>query len=181
MSQMPRSSTYAVSALLIGWLALGLAIKHVRYADPALPSITLAEAALTTYLAERGWQVEERLALSRDDRIGTVIARHVACPEAIAITLLDNGDTSAELFERASTKRVGFAYGGTLFERPPTARLLFITMLASIESAFGLPVTPAFPIVAIAPAGAAGEGRCGTGIIEHWEQLTGGLRRPRES
>jgi len=58
-----------------------------------------------------------------------------------------------------------------MFERPPTARLLASNMLASIGAAFRLPIPPAFPIVAISPPAAAGEGRCGTGILERWPRL----------
>ncbi len=158
---------------LIIWLALGLSIKHLRYSEPVLIEIAGAEIAVKEFFTQQGWQFSERLTLSPDIRYGTLVFKNSACPDQVAIMLMDTGDSISELFERATKGNVIYLENSKRYASPPTARLLAHIMWNSVRNSLGGDFPPAFPIVAVAPKSAIESGPCNTRLIEDWAKLTG--------
>ena len=165
---------------LLLWLGIGLTIKHLRYSEPFVLGVIDAEYRLSRYLQQQGWEFSERVVLGKDERFGTLVFKRPYCANVIAVTLIDTGDSTAEIFERAVKGDVAYVDDGAHYSSPPTARLLLRTMTSSILNAFGLHIRPALPIVAVAPASAADDGFCGTNLVRSWQPLIGEPNLPSD-
>ena len=157
--------------LLAIWAMLGLAIKHLRYSDPASLDVAGADAALQSFMSRRGWETAERITLSPDLRYVTTVFKKNECADPVAMMLIDTGDSISTIFEHATNADVVYVEHGAPDTSAPTARLLARIMWNSLKSAIGLGSVPAFPIVAVAPKTALGEGPCGVPLIRDWTAL----------
>ena len=161
--------TPIILAGLAVWLLTGLAIKHVRYSEPIVLGVIDAERRLLSYMEFKGWQLSERVALGQDERFGTLILKRPYCGSSVAIMLIDLGESNLETYKRATLGNIAYVDQGVRYASPPITRLLLRTMTNSLLEAFGVHVEPSMPIIAIAPASAAEDGLCGTGLIGKWQ------------
>lgn len=155
---------------LAAWLVIGVGVKHVRYGDASVLGIVTAEANLADFAQRQGWQVAERIALGTDNRYATLILKKAECPAPLAVMLLDSSDSGKEIFERAVKGDLTYIEAGVPHATPPMAKLWLHNSLATLFAPFG--GAAAFPIVAVAPSSAAGEGVCSLGVIGRWNELT---------
>ncbi len=175
----PRDPTAAGAApagrvwarVLLGVLAVGLAVKAARIAEPPLESREeRAQSAVVAFLASQGWHPAGRQGVTLDGATTVRFFSRPGCAATLAVALAPRAPEAASMLRLALGGEVRWLDGGVLYQEPPLARQAWRVTLAAAVARLGGPRDRVMPILGIAPP--PGEpGVCSPPQVEAWKAL----------
>ncbi len=151
------------------WLVLGLGAKAMRYAPEREAIAPRAERIVKSFLAERGWLLSDRVALTRAGVYVAQVFIRDGCRDLMAVVALGAADESADVVRQALGPDMAFLQGGQIVDHPSASASLANTLHGGLRLATG-DVTP---VLAIAPAPGKAREVCKPPPAGDWAALGG--------